>query len=270
MGKKVVLITGVSSGFGHAMATLLASKAYVVYGTVRREVYPIDGVNLLRMDVTNRQSVMDAVEQLIQREGKVDVLINNAGIGIGGAVENFTLQEIELQMRTNFVGCVNTIQAVLPHMRRRGKGKIINISSLGGIMGLPFQGFYSASKFAIEGLSEALSMELKPYHIKVVVVRPGDFHTHFTQNRKMVQAFSDKNDPYHEQLKKTLEIIENDEKKGLPPIVLARKIEKIIRKKDPRFSYIIATPEQRLAALLKKILPQRWFFDILSSHYKIG
>jgi len=270
MSKKIILITGVSSGFGHAIASYLASKNYAVYGTVRREIYPIDGVNLINMDVTDRQSVNDAVEKIIQQEGKIDVLINNAGIGIGGAIENFTPEEIDLQMRTNFIGYVNTMQAVLPHMRRRGKGKIINISSLGGIMGLPFQGFYSASKFAIEGLSEALSIELKPYHIHVVVVRPGDFHTHFTQNRKMVAKYADSNDVYHEQLKKTLAVIESDEQNGLAPIYLARKIEKIVQKKHPQFSYIVAKPDQRLAAVLKKILPQRWFFNILASHYKIN
>ncbi|HOK98320.1 MAG TPA: SDR family oxidoreductase [Bacteroidales bacterium] len=270
MSKKVVLITGVSSGFGHAIASYLASKNYAVYGTVRREVYPIDGVHFLTMDVTDRKSVFDAVEQLIQREGKIDFLINNAGMGIGGAVEQFSLQEIELQMRTNFIGYVNTIHAVLPHMRKRKRGKIINISSLGGIMGLPYQGFYSASKFAVEGLSEALSLELIPYNIQVVVVRPGDFHTHFTQNRKLVQVHTNANDPYHEQLKRTVAVIESDEQKGLPPRYLAHKIEKILRKKHPKFSYIVASPEQRLAVLLKRILPQRWFFKILASHYKIN
>ncbi|MCX7986396.1 MAG: SDR family oxidoreductase [Bacteroidales bacterium] len=270
MGKKVVLVTGVSSGFGHAIALFLAKKNYTVYGTVRREIYPIDGVNLVSMDVTNKQTVINAIDHVIRNEGKIDVLINNAGIGIGGPVEEFSEEEVDIQLRTNLIGYVNTIQAVLPFMRRRNKGKIINITSLGGIMGLPFQGFYSASKFAIEGLSEALSMELKPFNIHVVVVRPGDFHTNFTQNRKLTKTIGDETSPYYNQMRTTLAVIESDEQKGLQPEYLAKKIEKIVRKKHPKFSYIVASPEQRFAAILKKFLPQRWFFNILGSHYKIS
>ena len=134
-------------------------------------------------------------------------------------------------------------------------------------MGLPYQGFYAASKFAIEGLSESLRMELLPFKIKVVVLQPGDFYTSFTANRKPVIA--NDGSAYQEQFEKTLSIIEKDENGGLKPEYLAKKLGKIIVKKNPCHSYIIATPEQKFAVVLKRILPGSLFASILSSHYGI-
>jgi short-subunit dehydrogenase len=153
-------------------------------------------------------------------------------------------------------------------MRKQSRATIMNISSIGGVMGLPYQGFYSASKFAVEGLSEALRMELKPFNIKVIVIRPGDFRTNFTANRKPVKSIVSGN-AYESQSIKTLSIIENDENKGLPPDFLARKIAGILEKKSPCNQYIVATLEQKFAVLLKKILPVSLFSGILSSHYGI-
>ena len=160
------------------------------------------------------------------------------------------------------------IQAVLPAMRSQGGATIVNISSIGGIMGLPFQGFYSASKYAIEGMSEALRMELKPFRINIIVIRPGDFFTNFTANRKSIKAIN-KEGAYDSQFAKSLSIIENDESKGLPPDFLARKLAKILEKKNPCHTYVVATLEQKFAVLLKKILPGSLFAAILSSHYGI-
>lgn len=146
---KTVLITGASSGFGKATAERLAKHGYTVYGTSRKEVSD-KNIHFLVMDVRDRQSVKEGVEHVIAECGRIDVLINNAGMGIGGSLELATEEEIDLQMDTNFGGCVNVCQAVLPYMRQQGGGQIINLSSIGGVMGLPYQGFYSASKFAIE------------------------------------------------------------------------------------------------------------------------
>ena len=140
--------------------------------------------------------------------------------------------------------------------------------TIGGLMGLPYQGFYAASKFAVEGLSESLRMELIPYHIKVIVIQPGDFFTSFTANRKPVLTEGD-DSPYKTQFEKTLSIIEKDEKGGLKPEFLARKLAKILTKKNPCHSYIIATLEQKFAVVLKRILPGSLFSSILSSHYGI-
>ncbi len=183
MEQKVIIITGASSGFGKATAELLSQKGHTVYGLCRRAMEDTQ-IKYRQCDVRNRENIRSVVEQIVAEQGRVDVLINNAGMGIGGALELATGEEIDLQMGTNFMGCVNMCQAVLPYMRKARAGKIINLSSIGGVMGLPYQGFYSASKFAIEGFSEALSAEVRRFGIRVCMVEPGDFATGFTGSRK--------------------------------------------------------------------------------------
>lgn len=266
---KVVLITGVSSGFGKATSEILVSKGYKVYGISRKQNADLNpNIKTLQADVTDAVSVHKAVASVIEAEGRIDVLINNAGMGITGSIEDASPSDISLQMNTNFTGYVTMIQAVLPFMRKQGGATIINTSSIGGLMGLPYQGFYSASKFAVEGLSEALRMELAPYKIKIVVIQPGDFFTNFTANRKSA-ASSKPGSAYESQFQKTLSIIEKDEKGGLPPDFLARKVASILEQKNPCNTYIIATLEQKFAVVLKRILPGPWFSKILSSHYGI-
>jgi hypothetical protein len=171
-------------------------------------------------------------------------------------------------MDANFMGLTNFVTAVLPYMRAQGKGKIIALSSIGGLMGLPFQGFYSASKFAIEGYCEALRLETKQFGVKVVVVRPGDFSTGFTASRKKTVNAEALNayETYAESMTK----VEHDETGGLKPQVLASKISGIIRNENPRYGYVVASFEQRLSVLLKRILPARWFAKILGSYYKLN
>lgn len=250
------------------MSEYFVQKGYAVYGTVRKVQEGNQKYYTLKADVTVKKSVDEAIQTIIKNEGRIDVVINNAGMGISGPIEFSSAEDIKLQMDTNFTGTVNVIQSVLPFMRKQGTGTIINFSSIGGIMGLPYQGFYSASKFAIEGLSEALRMELKPFNINVVVIRPGDFHTGFTSKRK-IEVDLNANSPYEMQLRKTMNIIENDETKGMKPDFLAHKICRIIECRNPRAHYTIASLEQKFAVVLKRILPDSWFSGILSSHYGI-
>jgi NAD(P)-dependent dehydrogenase (short-subunit alcohol dehydrogenase family) len=266
--QKVIFITGISSGFGKRTAELLAEKGHIVYGTVRRETERLPNINILKMDLTDHLSIRQAVGIVLEKEGRIDILINNAGMHTGGAIETTPIENIRLQMDTNVMGMIYMLREVLPAMRKQGNGTIINFSSIGGLMGLPFQGFYSASKFAIEGLSEALRMEVKQFNIKVVVINPGDFHTNNTANRRNFLTKS-ADDPYAEQFGKTLSIIEKDENGGWSPEVLARKLVKIIEMKNPGKSYIIASSEQKLAVILKRILPAGWFIKILAPHYGI-
>lgn len=153
MYSQVILITGASSGFGKFTAQMLSEQGHVVYGTSRKSSENIGNVRMIVVDVTNINSIQNTINKIISEQGKIDVLINNAGIGIGGALELATDQEVMTQMNTNFFGVVNMCKMVLPFMRKARKGKIINISSIGGVMGIPYQGFYSASKFAVEGLA---------------------------------------------------------------------------------------------------------------------
>jgi len=264
--KKVILITGISSGFGKKTAELLAENGNIVYGTIRKDCEVNPAVNTLIMDLMNVDSIKNAVDEVIQKEGRIDVLINNAGMHLGGPIEEAPTELISRQMETNVNGFVHMLQAVLPHMRKQTQGTIINVSSIGGLMGLPFQPFYSASKFAIEGLSEALRMELKPFNIKVVVVNPGDFHTSNTANRTNITVVGG---PYEEQFKKSLAQIEKDENGGWNPMILARQMVKIIESKNPKNRYIVASFDQKLAVVLKKILPIGLFSHILGSHYEI-
>jgi len=266
--QKIVLITGVSSGFGKATAALLAKSGYIVYGTVRNLIETNQGIRLLKMDLTNHDSIKLAVSEVLHNEGRIDVLINNAGMHTGGSIETTPIENVKLQLETNIMGMVYLLREVLPTMRKQHSGTIINFSSIGGLMGLPFQAFYSASKFAIEGLSEALRMEVKQFNIKVIVINPGDFHTNNTANRRhfLIQLAED---PYAEQFEKTLSIIEKDENSGWTPEVLARKLVNIIEKKNTGNQYVIASPEQKLAVLLKKLLPTAWFMKILALHYGI-
>jgi len=266
---KVILITGISSGFGKQTAQLLAGQGYSVYGTIRKKSEVSDSINVLMMDLTDKESINNAVDAVIDKEGKIDILINNAGMHTGGPIETSPEENIKLQMDTNFIGMVHLTRKILPVMRNQGGGTIINISSIGGLMGLPFQAFYSASKFAIEGFSEALRMEVSKFNIKVVVINPGDFSTNNSSNRRNFLAPVTPGDTYQRQFERTLSIIEKDEANGWDPVILARKVVKIVKCKNPRQRYIIASFEQKFAVVLKYILPGKLFQKILSDHYKI-
>lgn len=266
--QKIILITGASSGFGKATAQRLAAKGHIVYGTSRKPCTD-PSVRFLVMDVRNRQSVAEGVSHIIGEQGRIDVLINNAGMGIGGALELATEEEISLQMDTNFGGCVNLCQAVLPHMRKQRSGRIINLSSIGGVMGLPYQGFYSASKFAIEGFSEALAAEVRGFGISVSMVEPGDFATGFTASRKN-SPITLQNEDYGDSFRRSLSLIEKEENGGLKPESLALTIDHIVSCRKPRLRYVVANLEQSFSVLAHKLLPGNWFVGILRNYYKVG
>lgn len=262
---KVVLVTGVSSGIGKAIAQRLAGAGYRVYGTVRKPAVS-NAYTLLKMDVTDQTSVTGAVESVLAREGRIDILINNAGMGIAGSVEETLMSEAKRQLETNFFGVLRVIKAVLPGMRARGSGLIINVSSIHGIMGIPFQGLYTASKFALEGLSEAVHLEASRLGVKVVVVEPGDVQTSFTTSREIHDAHKNSHYPW---FGRAVEAIEYDENHGLEPEFCARRIAAIIAKRNPRFRYVVSLPSQKLIVALYRLLPYRTFARMLQRHYKI-
>lgn len=269
MQQKIILITGASSGFGKATAECLAKNGHIVYGTSRKPQTAENGVRMLQMEVTDRESVAAAVAQIVAEQGRIDVVINNAGMGIGGAVELATEEEISLQMNTNFGGTVNVCSCVLPQMRKQRNGLIINTSSIGGVFGIPYQGFYSASKFAIEGYSEALSLETHQFGIKVVLIEPGDFSTGFTGSRRISVA-TQENADYKAQFARVLKNIEHDETHGGKPDYLAKKIAKIVAKKCPKFRYVITPdPMQKVSVFLSKVMCERHFQALLRLFYNM-
>jgi NAD(P)-dependent dehydrogenase (short-subunit alcohol dehydrogenase family) len=267
--QQVILITGASSGLGKEMAGYLLRKGHRVYGTSRKPSENSVNFIMIEMDVTDEESVRLAVSKVIDAEGRIDVLINNAGMGIGGALENFSIDEAYLQMNTSFFGMVSVTRTVLPHMREMGHGKIVNISSIGGLMGLPFQGHYSAAKFAVEGYSESLSIEVRPFGVRVVVVNPGDFKTGFTANRTITAKDTMSSD-YAKYFENALKVIEKDEQGGSNPKVLARTIDQIVERKNPHYRYVVGRFDQRLIARLKPFLPNCLMAWILKIHYKVG
>jgi len=267
MESKVILITGISSGFGLEMARALTAGGHIVYGTVRRETEQLPGVRYLTADVLDDVQVKDAVATVIKEQGRIDVAVSNAGMGIGGPSEFMPVEDVERQMNTNFMGMVRLSKAVLPHMRNAGKGTIIAFSSIGGLLGLPFQGFYSASKFAIEGYCEALRMEVRSAGVKVVVIEPGDFKTGFTGNRSKV--ISPEAVAAYPAYQRSMDSAENDERTGLTPEYLASKMLVIIGRKNPRCRYMIATPIQKSSVFLKKIMPDMLFSRMIGWFYKL-
>lgn len=262
----VVLITGASSGIGYACAKALSSKGYRVYGTSRTPSGEDWGFRLLQMDVGDDESVGSAVQRILDETGRIDIVVNNAGMGYGGAVEDTSLAEARDTLEINFLGVLCVCRAVLPVMRSQGKGLIVNMSSIGGMIGLPFQGLYSASKFAVEGMTEALRMEVKPFGIRVVLINPGDIATAFTKNRRQCQ-FSDEASAYHTQYQRTIAIIEKNETGGSNPELVARTLLKVVRSTSAKPRYIAGTMVERLAVVLHRLLPASVFQWAVSKYY---
>lgn len=263
----VILITGITSGFGRAMARQLNADGHKVYGTYRRDSDPLPGVTYIRADVRDQDSLKNAVDQVIEAEGRIDTLISNAGMGIGGPLEFTSIEDAQRQMDVNFMGMVRLVSLVVPVMRQQRHGHIICISSIGGLMGLPYQGMYSASKFAIEGYCQALRLEVRQFGIKITVINPGDFSTGFTAQRGKVDDSGAL--AAYPGYAKSMQSIEHDENSGLQPDRLARRIGRIVRKRHPRNRYIIATLVQKASVVLKAILPAKWYDKILGSYYEL-
>lgn len=263
----IILITGITSGFGRAMAKKLAAEGHKVYGTYRKDSEPLEGVTYIKCEVTDDAQAEAAVKQVLDAEGRIDVFINNAGMGIGGPLEFSSLEDAKRQMDVNWMGMVRFLHWVVPAMRKQGSGRIITFSSIGGLMGLPYQGLYSASKYAIEGYCEALRLELRGTGICVTVIEPGDFSTNFTAQRKSV-AGPEVAEAYPTYAR-SLASIEHDENNGLKPEYLAGKIAKIVKAKRPPYKKIIASPLQKLSVFVKHIVPRRTFAWILSLYYKL-
>lgn len=267
--RSVVLITGASSGIGRACAERLHEQGYHVYGTSRRPTATPDvPYTLLEMDVTDEESVRGAVAQIAEAEGRLDVVMNNAGSGVAGAIEDTSIEEALAQLDTNFLGVMRVCRAALPVMRQQGSGLIINVSSMAAFVGVPFQGLYSASKFAVEGLTEALKLEVEPFGVKVALLEPGDFSTGFTEHRWWARAAQD-GSPYDGPARRAVTVMEADERNGADPAEAARVVQRIIEAENPRMRYTTGPFSQRVQAALRGVLP-RWFVEWnLRSYYKL-
>jgi short-subunit dehydrogenase len=222
---------------------------------------------MIPMDVTDEDSVSRGVATVLARFGRLGVVVNNAGFGLAGAVEDTSMDEAKEIFETNFFGVLRVCRAVLPHMRERRTGTIVNIGSLGGRVAQPFAGMYSATKFAIEGLSEALRMEVCPFGVQVVLIEPGDTRTTFTANRR--QAASWAGSSYLDQMQRALDVIERDEQSGITPETVARHLEHVLRKKSPRLRHPVAIAPQRFTVFAKRLVPDGPFERMLMWYYRV-
>ncbi|MFZ6031583.1 MAG: SDR family oxidoreductase [Chloroflexota bacterium] len=273
--QRIVLVTGASSGIGRACAQHLCHKGYRVYGTSRRAPWPegnpqASTPTMIPMDVTSDESVAQAVAWIMAREQRLDVVVNCAGYSLSGGVEDTSLEEARAEFETNFFGAVRVSRQVLPVMRRQESGYLVHIGSLAGLLGIPFQGFYSASKFALDGLMEALRAEVSPYGVQVVLIVPGDFYTGFTANRIEAQAAQAGKSAYAGNYAKALKVMVNDEIHGHAPERIARLLERIITTRSPRLRYITGPLAEQFLVALKKVLPERLFGWLLVKYYQIS
>jgi len=259
----VVLVTGTSSGIGKSCAEHLATRGFTVFGTQRR---PPTGSSsafaTLAMDVDSDESVQQAIAEILNRVGRLDAVINNAGYAVMGSVEDTSIAEARAQLETNFFGVLRVCHAVLPIMRQQREGRIINISSLAGILGVPFSGIYSASKFAIEGMTESLRLETRHLGIKVSLVEPGDFDTGLPAARQMTAA-SQTSPAYREFFAAVKAAQDKDEAVAPKPQAVAYLVEHILRSSSPRLRYSVGRLGQRIVIPLKRYLPQGLFEWVL-------
>jgi len=251
--KRVVLVTGGSSGIGRATARLLAQGGFTVFGTSRNpsSVEPMPDVEMLPLDVRSDESV----KTLLEKTGRLDILVNNAGYVLRGAIEEPTLEEVKALFETNLFGVVRMIKGLLPIMRKQGSGHIINISSGMGMVPSPFMGYYAASKFALEGCTEALRHEVKPLNIQVSLVEPGFIKTSVWQNMKEASGRISDYDPSRN---RALEVRHQFEEKALDPIVVAEVILDIIEGKSPRLRHAVGSDVARLSRM-RRFLPEAIF-----------
>ena len=262
---KIILITGASSGIGKACAQAFQAKGAKVFGTTRNLKKHIDSLDtvknndnfeMIQLDVVSCDSVKNAVEYVINKEGRIDILINNAGFSLSGAVEDVSVEDAKKQFETNFFGAMRMINETLPLMRKQEEGLIINISSVAGFISIPFQSLYSASKYALEALIESLRIEVKPFGISTVLIEPGDVNTGFTTARVISNNSSKDISPYKKRFINSIDSMALNEKTAPGPQKVAKTIVKVSEMKNPPLRMQIGF-QYKFVYFLKRILPER-------------
>ncbi len=247
--EKVALITGCSSGIGYETALALARANYFTFATMRdtgksdkiQEIAKKENLNLevVELDVDKEDSIKSAVKKILEQKSRIDVLVNNAGYGLFGCVEDITIDDLKAQFETNFFGVVRLIQEIAPTMRKQGSGIIVNVSSVAGRMGFPGTPAYISSKFALEGLSESMRYELSPFGIETIIIEPGVINSNFFSSMKVTKGKPDS--PYKEITEKVMNGVKMMSEMGTPPDEVAKTIIKAIQTKQPLPRYIVGS-----------------------------
>ena len=252
---KIVVVSGASSGIGLETAQYLHDLGYQVIGLSRSYPKGDYDFDYFLCDITDEKKVKEIKQLIEEKYEHIDVLINSAGMGISGAIENTPLAEVNQIYNVNVFGHFLVTKNLLPLLRKSSKAKIINISSVASDIALPFQAFYSMTKASIDAFTKALSMELKPFNIKVCAVLPGDIKTGFTKNR--LQPYKVENDLYTKRAKRSLDRMAKDEENGMPPIKIVKKIEKLIRRNRMPLRTTVGLSYKTIR-ILNKLLPEKF------------
>jgi len=271
MKKQTILITGASSGIGKATALLLHEKGHTIYAAARQVEKMKDlaekGIKVIAMDVTKEDSMVAGVNAIFKEAGPIDVLVNNAGYGSYGALEDVPMSEARYQFEVNIFGMARLTQLVLPKMREQRRGKIINISSIGGKLGEPHGVWYHATKYAVEGLSDSLRMELKEFGIDVVIIEPGAIITEWAGIAREHMLKTSGNTAYGALTQKHAKMFERADKMGSKPDVIAKTIDRAIASKRPKTRYA-SGGGAKMILFMRKILPDRTFDKLVLSMMK--
>lgn len=261
--KKVIIVTGASRGIGREAAALFLEKGNIVY-CLSRTCCDLEGINSVICDVTDSARLKEAIDGVYQKEKRIDVLVNNAGGGISGSVEKTIIGDARKLFELNFFSYFEAIKYTVPYMRSGKNGKIVNIGSVAGTLHFPFQAFYSATKAAVEALSNSLRGELAPFNIKVTAVLPGDTRTSFTDARE--KGFENNDPDYGGRISRSIQKMEEGERSGMPPRKVAQKIYKAACSKNPRPAYIVGL-SYNFFVFLNKVLPKRFVQFVINSMY---
>jgi short-subunit dehydrogenase len=277
---KVAVVTGSSTGIGYETSLMLARNGFHTYGTMRKleeekskpltEAAKSENLQLqvIELDVDNDKSVTDAINTIVDERKRIDVLINNAGYALGGALEDSSMNEIKAQFETNFFGAVRVMKAVLPVMRRQGAGKIVNITSMGGKISIPLSSSYHGSKFALEGLSESIQYELEPFGIKIILIEPGAVGSNFWKNIKIAKSSSDSNSQYTQFGNKILKAFKEMEENVISPSVVAKVILEAVTSDNPQLRYIVGEDASKTIEA-RKNMSDKEFGNLIKKQFGI-
>jgi NAD(P)-dependent dehydrogenase (short-subunit alcohol dehydrogenase family) len=275
--RKVAVVTGSSSGIGLQTSLSLARDGFLTYATMRtpekdavikttvdKENLP---VKVVQLDVTDDDSVKAAIRTINSEAGRIDVLVNNAGYALGGALEDLSMEEIKAQYETNLLGLIRVTQSVLPIMRRQKSGIIVNLSSGAGIFGIPGASAYSSTKFAVEGLSESIAYELEPFGIKLVLIEPGFIRTNFANAMVIAKKAQDPTSPYSQMMQRIAANSTEATKSGSPAGLVAKVILDAVTNPNPNLRYLVGKDVENWVAS-KKNLNEIEFFNVIKNFAK--
>lgn len=259
-----IIITGTSAGIGLALAEYFGKNGHQVYGLSRKNTES-DFFKTIPTDITEHSQIENAIAEILKKEKRIDLLINNAGMGMVGAVEDSKKEQILKLFNLNLVGAVQMMSGVLPKMREQKAGQIINISSIGSEMGLPFRGFYSASKSALDKVTEAIRYEVSPWNVEVCTLHLGDIKTKIAENRVKTEV----SEPYKKTFEKVYALMNSHVDDGSEPAEVAEYIEKLLEKKTWKAHYYFGKFGQKIGVPLKWLLPQNFYENLMKKYNKM-